>query len=126
MAVCHDCLPSVLTAFVKSLADLEVRHFEGRLFRTLGTAWVNRRIDVVRQSAGRVDGFECLLEVVGEWVGGRDRAGAGLDLDRAEPAGGADELADGPAGSCLDPAGDGKGGEDDGGVGLDRLARLWW
>jgi hypothetical protein len=44
--------------------------------------WAN----LVRQSAGVVDGFEG-AEVVGEWVGGGDGAGAGLVLDGAVAAG---------------------------------------
>jgi hypothetical protein len=48
----------------------------------------------------------------------------GLDLDGAVTAGGGDELPYGPAGLVLDPAADGQGGEDDGQVGLDRVARV--
>jgi hypothetical protein len=40
------------------------------------------------------DGVEGLAEIVGEGVGGGDGARAGLDLDGAVAAGGADELAD--------------------------------
>jgi hypothetical protein len=46
---------------------------------------------------------------------------AGLDLDGAVAAGGADELADRPAGTVLDPAGHGQGGEHDREVRVDRL-----
>ena len=47
---------------------------------------------------------------------------SGLDLDGAVAAGGLDEFPDGPAGLCLDPAADGKGGEHDGEVGFDGVA----
>jgi hypothetical protein len=46
---------------------------------------------LVRKSAGGVEG---LAEVLGEWVGGGDGSGSGLDLDGAVAAGGADELLD--------------------------------
>ena len=48
---------------------------------------------------------------------------SGLDLNGAVATGGLDEFPDRPAGLCLDPAADGKGGEDDGQVGLDGVAR---
>src|SRR6185437_12280763 len=51
-----------------------------------------------------VDLVEGLAEVVGQGLGGGDGLGSGLDLDGAIAAGGPDELADGPAGLCLDPA----------------------
>jgi len=49
-------------------------------------------------------------------------SGAGLDPNGAVAAGGADELADRPAGLDLDPAADRDGGEHDGQVGFDRVA----
>jgi hypothetical protein len=60
---------------------------------------------------GVVDLGEGLLEFVGRGIGAGDAVGAGLDLDCPLAAGGADELADGPAGGVLDPAADGQGGE---------------
>jgi hypothetical protein len=51
--------------------------------------WAN----LVRQSAGVVDGFEG-AEVVGEWVGGGDDVLAGLDLNSAVSACGLDEFSD--------------------------------
>ena len=71
-------------------------------------------------ASDRVDG---LAEVVGQGVGGGDDVVSGLDLDGAVAAGGFHELADGPAGLLLDPLGDGEGGEDDGQVGFDGVAR---
>src|SRR3954469_7666809 len=68
-----------------------------------------------------VDGVEGCAEVVGKGVGGCDGVGAGLDLDGAVAAGGADELLDGPSGRVLDEAGDRQGGEHDREVGLDRV-----
>lgn len=59
----------------------------------------------------RVDGAECLAQVVREWVGGGDGLPSGLDLNGAVAAGGLDEFPDRPAGLCLGPAADGKGGE---------------
>lgn len=47
---------------------------------------------------------------------------AGLDLDGAVAAGGADELLDRPAGAVFDPAGHGEGGKHDGQVRVDRPA----
>jgi hypothetical protein len=67
----------------------------------------------------RVDGVEGLAEVVRDGVGGGDVV-AGLDLDSAVAAGGAKELADGPAGLALDPARDGQGSEHDCQVDLDE------
>jgi len=51
---------------------------------------------------------------------------SGLDLEGAVAAGGLAELADGPAGLVLDPAADRQCGEDDGQVGLDRVAQVVW
>jgi hypothetical protein len=58
-----------------------------------------------------------------QWVLGGEGVVAGADLDGPVPAGGADELPDGPAGAVLDEPGDGQGGEDDGQVGLDGVSR---
>jgi hypothetical protein len=63
-------------------------------------------------------------EVGGQRVGGGDGMPSGLDLEGAVAAGGLDELADGPAGLVLDPAADRQGREDDGQVGLDRVAEV--
>jgi hypothetical protein len=67
---------------------------------------------------------EGCAEVGGQWVSGGDGVRAGLDLDGAVSAGGLDELADGPAGPVLDPAADCQCREDDGQVGLDRVAQV--
>jgi hypothetical protein len=61
-------------------------------------------------------------EVGGEGIGGGDGMPSGLDLEGAVSAGGLGEFADGPAGLVLDPAADRQGREDDGQVGLDRVA----
>jgi hypothetical protein len=66
-----------------------------------------------RISAGAVDGFDGLSEVVGSRVSGGDDVIAGLDVNGAVAAGGLDEPAGGPAGRVLDPAADGQGREDD-------------
>src|SRR5262250_800223 len=79
-------------------------------------------LKLVRKSAGVVDGVEGLAEVVRGGVGGGDGLLAGLDLDLAVAAGGLDELPDRPAGSRLDPAADGEGGEHDVQVGVDGVA----
>jgi hypothetical protein len=50
----------------------------------------------------------------GDGVGGGDELRSGLDLDGLASASGPDELADGPAGSVLDPVADCERGEDDG------------
>jgi len=47
----------------------------------------------------------------------------GLDLDGVVAAGDLDELADGPAGLVLDPAADCARRDDDGQIGLDRVAQ---
>jgi hypothetical protein len=77
----------------------------------------------VRTWAGVADLGQGLLEVVGEGVGGGDGVRAGLDGDGAVAAGGADEFPDAPAGGGLDPVADGQGGEDDGQVRFDGVAR---
>jgi len=61
-------------------------------------------------------------DVVGRRVGGGDDLVAGLDFDGVVAAQAGDELLDRPVGAPLEPAGDGEGGEDDGEVGLDRVA----
>ena len=68
-----------------------------------------------------VEGYS---EVGGQGGGGGDGVLAGLDLDCAVAAGCLDELADGPAGLVLDPAADRQCREDDGQVGLDRVAQV--
>jgi hypothetical protein len=81
----------------------------GQLSPAVAPTWLR----LVRTSGCLADGVEGLAEVVWDGVGGGDRAGACLDRDGAVAAGGADELPDRPAGPCLDPAGDGQGGEHD-------------
>jgi len=76
--------------------------------------WLN----LVRKSAGLVDGVEGLAEVVGDGVGGGDDVLAGLDLDLAVAAGGLDELPDRPAGLRLGPPAESERGEHDRQVGL--------
>jgi hypothetical protein len=75
----------------------------------------------VRKSAAAVDCFDGVAEFVGERVGGDDDVLSGLDLDRSVPAGGLDELADGPAGLMFDPAADCQCCEDDREVGFDGV-----
>ena len=53
-----------------------------------GLTWLR----LVRTSRHVADGVECLVEVVGDGVGGGDGAGPGLDLDGAIAAGSTDEL----------------------------------
>jgi len=55
-----------------------------------------------------VDAAEGLMQVAGQGVGGGDCVVTGLDLDSAVAAGGADELADGPAGLLFGPPADGR------------------
>jgi hypothetical protein len=66
--------------------------------------------------------FEGLAEVVGQRVGGGDDVRAGLDLDRAVAACGADEFPDRPSRAVFDPAADRQGGEHDRQVGFDGVA----
>jgi hypothetical protein len=79
---------------------------------------------LVRKSVGAGDCFEGLAEVGGQWVGDGDGVVAGLDLDGAVAAGGADELADGPARLCPDAATAGQSGEPDRTVSFGRVR--WW
>jgi hypothetical protein len=60
---------------------------------------------LVRKSVSTGDGFECLVEVVGEGADGGDHLAADLDLDGAVTAGGADEFADGPVSLPFAPSG---------------------
>ena len=55
-----------------------------------------------------VDAVEGVAEVIGQGVGCGDGVVAGLDLDGAAAAGGADELPDRPARLGFDPAADGE------------------
>src|SRR6266536_515427 len=57
-----------------------------------------------------MDPVEGGVEVFGQEVGCGDGVVAGLDFDGAVAAGGADELADAPAGAALNPAADGTSG----------------
>jgi hypothetical protein len=72
----------------------------------------------VRTSAATGDGFERLTGGRRGGVSDGDGLLSGLELDGAVLAGCLGEFADGPAGLRLDPAADGKGGEDDAEVGL--------
>jgi hypothetical protein len=65
------------------------------------------------------DGVECGVEVVGVGVGGGDGVFAGLDLDGAVAACGADEFLDRPVGGVFDSAGYREDGKHDGQVGFD-------
>jgi hypothetical protein len=80
-------------------------------------SWLN----LVRTSAAAGDGCEGLAQVVGEGSGGGDGLPSGLKLDGAVLAGCRGEFADEPACLRLDPAADGKDGEDDGEVGIDGV-----
>jgi hypothetical protein len=61
--------------------------------RARNLSWLN----LVRKSAGVVDGVEGLAEVVGERVSDRDDVLSGFDLDLAVASCGLDELPDRPA-----------------------------
>ena len=69
-----------------------------------------------------MDAVEDVAEVIGQGVGCGDGVVAGLDLDGAVAAGGADELPDRPARPGFDSAADREGGEHDGQVGVDGVA----
>ena len=69
-----------------------------------------------------VDRGERLADVVGQGVFGGQGVAAGVDLDGAVAAQGADEFLDRPTGPGLDAVGDCQRGEDDGEVGVDGFA----
>ena len=69
-----------------------------------------------------VDRGERLADVVGQGVFGGQGVAAGVDLDGAVAAEGADEFLDRPAGPGLDAVGDRQRGEHDGEVGVDGFA----